>query len=57
MAASHLSTKLRMNQIIFNLLSNAVKLLTQGSVIRYQNISSILPDGRIRDCIEVTDQG
>ncbi len=49
--------KLRMNQIIFNLLSNAVKYSPRGSVIRYQNISSILPDGRIRDCIEVTDQG
>ncbi|HUM83432.1 MAG TPA: response regulator [Lachnospiraceae bacterium] len=49
--------KLRMNQIVFNLLSNAVKYSPEGSVIRYRDISSILPDGRISDCIEVSDQG
>ena len=49
--------KLRMNQIIFNLLSNAVKYSPEGSRIQYRDISSLLPDGRVRDCIEVADQG
>jgi signal transduction histidine kinase/PAS domain-containing protein/ActR/RegA family two-component response regulator len=49
--------KLRMNQIVFNLLSNAVKYSPEGSPIRYRDISSLLPDGRVRDRIEVTDQG
>lgn len=49
--------KLRMNQIIFNLLSNAVKYSPEGSEILYRDISSLLPDGRLRDCIEVIDHG
>jgi len=49
--------KLRMNQIAFNLLSNAVKYSPKGAQIRYSDISVLLPDGRIQDSIEVTDQG
>lgn len=49
--------KLRMNQIVFNLLSNSVKYSPEGSLIRYRDISCLLPDGRICDCIDVIDQG
>jgi len=49
--------KLRVNQIVFNLLSNAVKYSPEGSQIRYRDVSCLLPDGRMRDCIEVADQG
>ena len=49
--------KLRMNQIVFNLLSNAVKYSPEGSRIWYRDRSDLLADGRIRDCIEVCDEG
>ena len=49
--------KLRFNQIIFNLLSNAVKYSPAGSRILYRDVAELLPDGKIRDRIEVSDHG